>query len=102
MREVFTSRTAQGGGSLDNAEMDLVEMDLSCAPAGCRLRVKRLCNSPKEQCRLCALGLTPGTVIQVLDSGRGLMRLMVRGCALVLDCSLARLVTCVPAEQQAA
>ena len=66
------------------------------------LRIKSLCSGPKEKCRLCALGLTPGTLVQVMDSGRGLVRLMVRGCSLVLDCALACTITCVPAEQQPA
>ena len=70
------------------------ELTLGSAPRGCRLRVTRLCSGPRENCRLCALGLTPGTQVQVLSCGGGASRLLVRGCNLVLDPGLAQLVAC--------
>ena len=70
------------------------ELALGDAPGGCTLRVIRLCSEPRENCRLCALGLTPGTNVRVLSSGAGLLRLQVRDASLALDAGLARLVTC--------
>ena len=70
------------------------DLILSDAPRGCCLRITRLCSGPKENCRLCALGLTPGTQVRVLSSGAGLMRLWVRDYSLALDAALARNVAC--------
>ena len=71
------------------------ELTLGSAPRGCKLRITRLCSDRRESCRLCALGLTPGTQVQVLScGGGGAPRLLVRGCDLALDPGLARLVTC--------
>ena len=70
------------------------ELTLGSAPRGCKLRITRLCSGPRENCRLCALGLTPGTQVQVLSCGGGASRLLVRGCNLALDPSLASLVAC--------
>ena len=75
--------------SIDNQ----VKVGIS-APRGCKLRITRLCSGPRENCRLCALGLTPGTQVQVLSCGGGASRLLVRGCNLALDPSLASLVAC--------
>ena len=69
-------------------------LTLCDAPRGCCLRITRLCSGPKENCRLCALGLTPGTQVRVLSSGAGLMRLWVRDYSLALDAALARNVAC--------
>ena len=69
-------------------------LTLGNAPRGCCLRITRLCSGPKENCRLCALGLTPGTLVRVLSSGAGLMRLWVRDYSLALDAALARNVAC--------
>ncbi len=69
------------------------ELTLCTAPRGSALRITRLCSGPKESCRLCALGLTPGTRVQVLSCGAAL-RLWVRDCSLVLDAGLAGLVAC--------
>ena len=75
----------------DAAREDLTLCD---APRGCCLRITRLCSGPKENCRLCALGLTPGTQVRILSSGAGLMRLWVRDYSLALDAALARNVAC--------
>ena len=72
----------------------LGELSLGDAPRGRGLRITRLCSGPNENCRLCALGLTPGTQVRVLSRGAGLMRLMVRDYSLALDAGLARLVAC--------
>lgn len=70
------------------------ELTLGDAPRGHCLRITRLCSGPRENCRLCALGLTPGTQVRILSCGAGLLRLMVRDCSLALDTGLARLVAC--------
>lgn len=71
------------------------ELTLGSAPRGCKLRITRLCSGPRENCRLCALGLTPGTQVQVLScGGGGAPCLLVRGCSLALDPGLASLVAC--------
>ena len=74
------------------------ELTLGSAPRGCKLRITRLSSGPRENCRLCALGLTPGTQVQVKSCCGGLSRLLVRGCDLILDPSLARQVVCELAE----
>ncbi len=79
-----------------NAQRD--ELTLGTAPRGCKLRITRLCSDPRENCHLCALGLTPGTQVQIKSCYGGLSRLLVRGCDLILDPTLARLVVCELAE----
>ena len=70
------------------------ELTLGSAPRGCKLRITRLSSGPRENCHLCALGLTPGTQVQVLSCGGGSPCLLVRGCSLALDPGLASLVAC--------
>ena len=69
-------------------------LTLCTAPEGRLLRITRLGCEAKDSCRLCALGLTPGTQVKVLSCGVGLLRVMVRGCNLALDAGLAGLVSC--------
>ncbi|WP_027184364.1 FeoA family protein [Desulfovibrio inopinatus] len=51
------------------------------------------------QCRgrLCALGLTPGTTVEVCESGMGPCKLRVRDSELVLGCGMAEKLLCAPA-----
>ncbi len=79
---------------MNKESVGLRELSLGDAPSGRCLRITRLCSDPRENCRLCALGLTPGTQVRVLSCGAGLMRLMVRDCSLALDAALARTVAC--------
>lgn len=48
-------------------------------PAGSKVRIEKLCECPKARGRLCALGLTPGTTVEVCSGGPGPCRLKVRG-----------------------
>lgn len=38
---------------------------LNKIPVGCRAKVTSLCDCPKLRGRLCALGVTPGTIVEV-------------------------------------
>ena len=63
-------------------------------PRGCRAKVLTLAGNPEQRGRLCSLGLTPGTEVEVCDDFPGACRLLVRGTALALDGELARGVIC--------
>lgn len=80
--------TEQASGACRDA------LTLCNAPRGSLLRITRLGSCPRDNCRLCALGLTPGTQVEILSCGVGLTRILVRGCNLVLDAGLAGLVAC--------
>ncbi|MDR3044416.1 MAG: ferrous iron transport protein A [Desulfovibrio sp.] len=68
---------------------------LSDVPAGCRVRVRRLCDKQGERGRLCALGITPGTELEVCSQG-GACCVRVRDASLVLGDTLACDVYCEP------
>ncbi|HEU6436245.1 MAG TPA: FeoA family protein [Nitratidesulfovibrio sp.] len=68
---------------------------LSDIPAGCRVRVRRLCDKQGERGRLCALGITPGTEIEVCSQA-GACCVRVRDSSLVLGDTLACEVYCEP------
>lgn len=63
-------------------------------PAGCRVTVEQLCECPRARGRLCALGLTPGTEVEICAGGDGPCRLRVRGTDVVLGQGLASRVQC--------
>ena len=63
-------------------------------PRGCRARVMDLSGDSEQRGRLCSLGLTPGTEIEICDDFPGTCRLFVRGTALALDGELAGGVIC--------
>ena len=67
-------------------------------PSGSKVRVTGLESGGGARCRLCALGLTPGTVIEVTQNGPGPCRLKVRGSDLVLGQGLAHKVMALPAD----
>ncbi len=69
---------------------------LTTFPCGSTVKVCSLADSRPERARMCALGLTPGTCVQVLDSGNGCCRVRVRGSDLVLGEQMAR---CILAEK---
>jgi ferrous iron transport protein A len=58
-------------------------------PAGATVRIDRLSGGRGARTRLCALGLTPGTLVVVGSSGNGPCRLRVRESDLVLGAGLA-------------
>ncbi|HDQ41938.1 MAG TPA: ferrous iron transport protein A [Desulfonatronum sp.] len=67
--------------------------------AGSKLRVVHLAGSNGARSRLCALGLTPGTEVELVSVGRGPCRLKVRECDLVLGRGMAEKVMAVPASE---
>lgn len=62
---------------------------LTSFPAGSRVRVEAFDACGNARCRLCAMGLTPGTEVTVESGGPGPLRLRVRGANLVLGQGLA-------------
>ena len=58
-------------------------------PDGSRVRIEKLCDCPKARGRLCALGLTPGTTVEVCSGGPGPCRLKVRGGNVALGHGMA-------------
>lgn len=73
---------------------------LSDVPAGCRVRVRRLCDTRGERARLCALGITPGTELEVCSQA-GACRIKVREASLVLGDALACGIDCEPVRSTA-
>lgn len=67
-------------------------------PKGSLVRIQSLEGCPKSRCRLCAMGLTPGTVVEVRSNGHGPCRLKVRGTDVVLGRNLSLKVFCVAAD----
>ncbi len=53
-------------------------------PVGSHVIIKKLGECPKGRIRLCSMGLTPGTVVEVEDITCGLCRIRVRGSELVI------------------
>lgn len=68
---------------------------LSDVPPGCRVRVRRLCDERGLRGRLCALGITPGTELEVCSQS-GACCVRVRDASLVLGDALAVDVYCEP------
>ena len=62
---------------------------LSQFPAGTRVRIEKLCECSRARGRLCAMGLTPGTEIEVFANCGGPCCLKVRGASLTLGHGLA-------------
>jgi len=65
---------------------------LNSLPAGCKARIKGHCDDPKLRGRLCALGLTPGTVAEVCAP----CSFRVKGCLLTLGEDIACNLECEP------
>ncbi len=74
--------------------MAVVQHSLCNVPAGSVVRIEKLCDCPKARGRLCALGLTPGTFVEVCSGGPGPCLLKVRGSNLALGNGMARRVLC--------
>lgn len=64
-------------------------MTLPQFPAGSRVRIEKLCECPKARGRLCALGLTPGTTVEVCSQGPGPCMLKVRGSNVAIGQGMA-------------
>lgn len=72
--------------------IDLNLRPLDTFAVGARVRIDKLCDCPKARCRLCAMGLTPGTEVEILSAGGGPCSLKVRGASLVLGHGMANKV----------
>ena len=58
-------------------------------PSGTTVRISCLCAGAGARCRVCAMGITPGTEVVILSGGMGRCRLRVRGTDVVLGHQLA-------------
>jgi len=67
-------------------------------PGGSLLTISQLEDCPHARCRLCAMGLTPGTDIELTSSGHGPCRVKVRGSQVVLGHGLAKKILAVPSS----
>lgn len=65
---------------------------LSAFPPGSRVRVEALCDCPKARGRLCSMGITPGTVVEITAGCGGPVCLRARGCAVTIGHGLAEKV----------
>ncbi|MGE4558036.1 MAG: ferrous iron transport protein A [Desulfovibrionaceae bacterium] len=70
---------------------------LSSYPAGSKAIVSQLCAGRRGRLRVCALGLTPGTEVEIVANGPGPLRVRVRGSDLVLGQQLACKILAQPA-----
>lgn len=62
---------------------------LSSFPPGSHVRVESLCDCPEARGRLCALGITPGTVVEITSGCGGPVCLRARGASVTLGHCLA-------------
>lgn len=62
---------------------------LAAFPPGSRVRIETLCDCPKARGRLCALGITPGTVVEITSGCGGPVCLRARGACVTLGQGLA-------------
>ena len=61
-------------------------------PPGSRVRVEFLCDCPKARGRLCAMGITPGTVVEITAGCGGPVCLRARGACMSIGHGLAEKV----------
>lgn len=78
--------------------MSLNILPLPAFQPGSKMKVVRLAGCNGVRARLCALGLTPGTEVEIMSAGRGSSRVRVRECDLVLGRGMAEKVMGVAAE----
>lgn len=67
---------------------------LDQVPAGRKATIRGFCGCSKARGRLCAMGLTPGTVVEVCAP----CSIKVRESCVALGTGMAALVTCEPLE----
>lgn len=70
-------------------------------PVGSKVRIVQLVGNNCARSRLCALGLTPGTQVELLAAGHGPCRIRVRESDLVLGRGMAEKVLAVPSAEYA-
>ncbi|WP_366519889.1 FeoA family protein [Halodesulfovibrio sp.] len=69
---------------------------LNSLPTGCKARINALCSEPKLRGRLCAMGLTPGTVVEVCSP----CSFKVKNCLLTLGDDVACKLECEPLDNE--
>lgn len=77
-------------------------MSLLDSPSGRKLRVEELVGSPSMRSRLYAMGILPGTEMEVCRRGcgkNGSVCVRVRQCSLVLGEGMANAIFCRPADE---
>ena len=79
-------------------EPDSKARDLASFPDGSLVRIERVGDCPCPRCRIFALGLTPGTLVEVVSGGRGPCRLKVRGADVVVGRGIAEKILAVEEE----
>ena len=67
-------------------------LPLNSFPSGSKVTVTALDAGAGARCRLCALGLTPGTLVEITSRGPGPCRLKVRNTDLLLGHGMAEKV----------
>lgn len=67
-------------------------------PCDCCLLVEELTGSPALRSRLHAMGILPGTKLELHRGGCGAMQVRVKDCSLVINKELAGFVFCRPTE----
>jgi ferrous iron transport protein A len=72
---------------------------LTSYPKGSKVTIKNYCAGQQARCRLCAMGLTPGTLVEVASGGSGPCRLRVRGADMILGQGLADKVLACPCHE---
>lgn len=72
---------------------------LTSFPKGSKVTIKNYCAGQQARCRLCAMGLTPGTQVEVASGGSGPCRLKVRGADMILGQGLADKVLACPCPE---
>lgn len=77
--------------------MPATDCTLNKVPAGEKARIKTLCDCPRLRGRLCALGITPGTVVEVCAP----CSIRVRESCLALGEEMAGQVVCEPVSSSA-
>lgn len=74
---------------------------LCCFPGGTKVRVESTEGCCRARGRLCALGLTPGTVCEVLSGGAaGPCRIKVHDADVVIGHGMAEKILASPLEEQ--
>ncbi|HBR06372.1 MAG TPA: ferrous iron transport protein A [Desulfovibrio sp.] len=79
-------------------EPDSKARDLASFPDGSLVRIERVGDCPCPRCRIFALGLTPGTLVEVVSGGHGPCRLKVRDADVVVGRGIAEKILAVEEE----
>jgi ferrous iron transport protein A len=85
-------------GVISMSELKKKSQPLCRFPQGTRVRVKDLAQCRGARSRLYALGLTPGTELEVVSTAGGPCRLRVRGSDLIIGHGLATKILVCPVE----